>query len=72
MKEPLFIITGLSSLTGYRDQISRPMPEQMARERLQRELDNRKYQKHPAYKRLKLERYEAVQLTIKWEEETWS
>lgn len=72
MKEPLFIITGLSNLTGYRDQISRPMPEQMARERLQRELDNRKYQKHPAYKRLKLERYEAVQLTIKWEDEQWS
>ena len=44
----------------------------MARERLQRELDNRKYQKCPAYKRLKLERYEAVQLTIQWEDEKWS
>lgn len=66
MSEPKFVITGRSTLTGCRDQLSRPMGEQEARDRLDRELQNRKYHKHPAYTRLKVERLEAVQLTINW------
>ena len=62
-----FIITGRNTLTGFRDQISRSMTEHEADERLERELANRKYQKHPAYTHLKKERLEAVQLTIKFD-----
>lgn len=68
MSEPKFVITGRSTLTGFRDQLSRPMEEQEAQDRLDRELQNRKYHKHPAYTRLKVERLEAVQLTINWNE----
>lgn len=68
MSEPKFVITGRSTLTGCRDQLSRAMGEQEAHDRLDRELQNRKYHKHPAYTHLKVERLEAVQLTINWNE----
>lgn len=68
MSEPKFVITGRSTLTGCRDQLSRSMGEQEARDRLDRELQNRKYHKHPAYTQLRVERLEAVQLTINWNE----
>lgn len=64
MKEPKFIITGINQLTHQREQLSRPMSEQDAQERLQREVANRKFQRHAAHTRLKIERLEAVQLTI--------
>lgn len=67
MPQDKWIITGRNTLTGCRDQLSRPMGEQEAHDRLERELQNRKYHKHPAYTRLKVERLEAVQLTIQWE-----
>lgn len=69
MKIPQFVITGKNRLTGLRDQLSRPMCEHEAQERLDRELANRKYQRFQPYTNLKKERYEAVQLTIKFEEE---
>ena len=34
MKEQRFVITGISTLTGYREEISRPMGEEEARARL--------------------------------------
>lgn len=68
MKEPLFIITGINRLSARREQISRPMTEEEAQERLQREVANRKYQRYQAHTRLKIERYEAVQLTINFNE----
>ena len=61
-----FIITGRNTLTGFRDQISRAMTEVEADARLERERENRKYQKHPAYTHLRKERLEAVQLTIQF------
>lgn len=64
MNEPKFIITGINQLTHLREQLSRPMNEQEASERLQREIANRKYQRHAAHIRLKIERLDAVQLTI--------
>lgn len=67
MNEPKFVITGRNTLTGCRDQLSRAMGEQEVRDRLERELENRKYHKHPAYTRLKVERLEAVQLTIQFD-----
>ena len=67
MPQDKWIITGHNTLTGNRDQISREMTREDAELRLARELANRKYQKHPAYTRLKLERLEAVQLTIQFD-----
>ncbi len=64
MKEPQYIITGINRLTRCREQISRPMDEKEASERLQREVANRKYQRYAAYTRLQIERLDAVQLTI--------
>lgn len=64
MNEPKFIITGINQLTHLREQLSRPMSEQEASERLQREVANRKFQRHSAHTRLKMERLDAVQLTI--------
>lgn len=42
------------------------MDEQEASERLQREVANRKYQRYQPYTRLKIERLEAVQLTLQF------
>lgn len=67
MKEPRYIITGRNELTRQRDQLSRPMGKQEALERLEREVENRKYQRHAAYTRLRIERLESVQLTIQFE-----
>lgn len=67
MKEPRYIITGRNELTRQWDQLSRPMGKQEALERLEREVENRKYQRHAAYTRLRIERLEAVQLTIQFE-----
>lgn len=64
MKQPEYVITGISTLTGDREEISRPMSEDEARARLERELESRRKHKHPAYKRLRVERRLPVQLTI--------
>lgn len=68
MKQEQFIITGLNRLSGRRDQISRPMTREDAEQRLLRELENRRRQKYAAYTRLKIERLEAVQLTIPFQD----
>lgn len=59
-----WVVTGISRLTGYRDEISRPMSEQEARARLERELQNRRHQKFPAYTRLRVEKRLPIQLTL--------
>lgn len=64
MEQPQFVITGISRLTGEREEISRPMDEDEAQIRLDRELANRKRHKYPAYTRLRVERRLPVQLTI--------
>lgn len=64
MKEPTYIITGVNQLTRRREQLSRPMTRQQADERLRRENESRKYQRYAAHTRLKIERLDAVQLTI--------
>lgn len=68
MKQPKFIITGKNVLTGLRDQLSRPMSEQEAQERLERERQNRRYQHYQTHNLLKIERLEAVQLTIQFKD----
>jgi len=61
-----YVITAINALTGNREQISGPMEKEDAQERLQREIENRRRQKYQAHKRLKLEPYLAVQLTIQF------
>lgn len=66
MKEQ-HVITGISRLTGEREEISRAMTEPEARARLERELESRRQQKNAAYTRLRVERRYPVQLTIRFE-----
>ena len=68
MKQEQYVITGISALTGNREEISRPMSEEEARARLEREIESRRKHKHPAYKRLRVERRLPVQLTINFSE----
>lgn len=64
-----YIITGVNRLTGQRDQISRPMTEEEAQQRLEREQASRKYQRYQPHTKLKIERLEARQLKIQWKED---
>lgn len=64
-----YIITGVNRLTGQRDQISRPMTEEEAQLRLERERASRKYQRYQPHTHLKVERLEARQLKIQWKED---
>lgn len=63
-----WIITGVNRLTHQREQLSRPMTEQEASDRLQREVANRKFQRYQPHTRLKIERLEAVQLTLQFKD----
>ena len=66
MEHGKFIITGINKLTKQRDQLSRAMSENEANERLQREVAARKSQRYQPYTRLRVERLEAVQLKIQF------
>lgn len=68
MKEQQYVITGISRLTGNRDEISRPMGYDEAVERLQRELESRRMHKHPAYTRLRVERRLPIQLSFQFKD----
>lgn len=67
MERPKYIITGVNVLTRKREQISRPMDEDQALERLEREVANRKFQRYQPHKRLKIERLDAVQLKFNFQ-----
>ena len=68
MEAKKWIITGVNRLTHQREQLSRPMDEQEASERLQREIANRKFQRYQPHTRLRMERLEAVQLTLQFQD----
>lgn len=68
MKEPRYIITGISRLTGDRERISREMSKSEAIDRLEREKLNRRKQHHPSFTRLRMEVVPPVQTTIKFED----
>lgn len=63
-----YIITAVNKLTGNREQISGPMLEEEASQRLQREIANRKFQRYKTHTGLKIEPYDAVQLTFNFNE----
>lgn len=67
MKEPRYIITGRNELTKQWEQLSRPMSKEEAQQRLEREIQNRRNQRYAAHTRLRIERLDAVQLTIQFE-----
>lgn len=64
--EEKWVVTGKSRLDGFRYEISGPMTEDQARQRLAREQENRSRQRFPAYTRLRVERRLPTQLTIKF------
>ena len=66
MEQERYVITGINTLTGVREEISRPMTQADAEARLERENESRKRQKYAAHKRLRVERRLPVQLTIKF------
>lgn len=68
MEKEKWIITGVNRLTRQREQLSRPMNEEEASERLQREVANRKFQRYQPHTRLRIERLEAVQLTLQFKD----
>lgn len=61
------VITGINILTGYREELSGPMDEQQAKERLAREKENRRYQRYQTHKSLRVEDRLPVQLNLKFE-----
>lgn len=68
MRASEYVITGINALTGQREEISRPMGEKEARQRLERELLSRRQQRHQPYKRLRVERRLPVQLLLRFED----
>lgn len=67
MKTENYVITGVSRLTGEREEISRPMTEEEARARLEREQESRRRQKYAAHVRLRVERRLPIQLNLNFE-----
>lgn len=61
-----WVITGKNVLTGHREELSRPMAEQDARDRLSREIESRCRQRYQPYKQLRVEKRLPVQLTIQF------
>lgn len=70
MNKEGYVITGINTLTGKREEISRPMTQEEAEARLEREKESRKRQKYAAHTRLRVERRMPVQLIIKFNELT--
>ena len=67
MREDSYVITAVNVLTGQREEISGPMPEDAARERLAREIESRKRQRYQPHKKLRVEKRLPVQLTLIFE-----
>lgn len=63
-----FVITAISKLMGGRVEISGPMEENQAKERLDREKENRRHQRYQVYSHLRVERRLPVQLNLKFED----
>lgn len=62
-----YVITAINKLTGEREEISRPMEEDEAMQRLEREMASRKYQRYQSHVRLRVEKRLPIQLSINFE-----
>ena len=69
MNRNKYVVTGISRLTGERQEISLPTTEEHARALLESELKKRKGRKKPAFLRLRVERKQPVQLKINFDYE---
>lgn len=63
----MYVITGVNKLTGEREEISRPMENEEAMQRLEREIASRRYQRYQSHVRLRVERRLPIQLSINFE-----
>lgn len=61
-----WVVTAINKLMGRREEISGPMTKEAAQERLQREESSRRYQRYQTHCRLRVERRQPEQLTIKF------
>lgn len=62
-----YVITGINVLTGLREALSLPMTKDDADNRLRSEKQRRT--KNRAFKRLRVDRLQPVQLTLKFDDE---
>lgn len=69
MANDKWVITGLNRLIRCREEISGHMDREAAEARLQREVENRRYQRYQTHVRLRVEKRLPVQLSIKFEED---
>lgn len=63
-----YVVTAHNRLSGVREEISGPMSEEQARQRLEREIANRSRQRYQPYTRLRVERRLPKQLTLQFSE----
>lgn len=68
MKDALYIITGISRLSGEREAISLPTSKQQALARLETYRSKRRHREAAAFTRLKVERLQPIQLTLNFTE----
>ena len=66
-KTTFYCITGISRLSGEREELTGPMEKEQAQARLERYKENTKYQKYPTYTRVRVEQLLPVQLTLPFE-----
>ena len=64
-----YVVTAVNRLTRVWEEISGPMSEDQARQRLEREIANRSRQRYQPYRRLRVERRFPVQLTLQFNEQ---
>lgn len=62
-----WMITGYGKLSQTREQISGLMTYEEAEKRLQREQENRRYQRYRTHTKLRIEYNDSVQLTIQFQ-----
>ena len=62
-----FLVTGLSRLSGMREELTGVMPLELAQQRMERYKLSTRKQRYPTYTRLRVERRLPIQLTIKFE-----
>ena len=62
-----YLVTGLSRLSGMREELTGVMPRELALQRMERYKLSTRKQKYPTYTRLRVERRLPIQLTIQFE-----
>lgn len=69
-KTTYYCITGVSRLSGQREELTGPMEREQAQARLERYKENTKWQKYPTYTRVRVEPLLPVQLRLPFEPNT--